>query len=126
MSKRRNHDAVFKVRVALEALKGKRTVPELATACGVYPMTICQRKKSLPEGAAVRGGCGVAPGTVQRSEVVAAQTGHRQCCPRHDGQACAAQDAGRTRDLAAPLDGGSLHAARSGRRTGKVRARDVA
>ncbi len=26
MSKRRNHDAAFKVRVALEAVKGERTV----------------------------------------------------------------------------------------------------
>jgi transposase len=32
MSKRRIHDAAFKVRVSLEALKGERTVSELATA----------------------------------------------------------------------------------------------
>ena len=36
MSKRRNHDAAFKARVALEALKGERTVSDLATAYGVH------------------------------------------------------------------------------------------
>ena len=37
MSKRRNHDAAFKARVALEALKGERTAAELATAACIRP-----------------------------------------------------------------------------------------
>jgi transposase len=51
MSKRRNHDAAFKARVALEALKGERTAAELATAYGVHPTMIRQWKKALLDGA---------------------------------------------------------------------------
>ncbi len=52
MSKRRNHDAAFKARVALEAVKGERTVSEFAAEYGVYPTMIHQWKRSLQEGAA--------------------------------------------------------------------------
>jgi transposase-like protein len=47
MSKRRNHDAAFKARVALEALKSERTVSELVTAYEVHPTIIHQWKKAL-------------------------------------------------------------------------------
>lgn len=52
MKKRRNHDAGFKARVALEALKGERTVSELAAEYGVHPTMIHQWKKSLLDSAA--------------------------------------------------------------------------
>ena len=40
MSKRRNHEAAFKARVALEALKWERTVSDLTTAYEVHPTMI--------------------------------------------------------------------------------------
>jgi transposase-like protein len=52
MSKRRNHDAAFKARVALEALKSARMVPEVATAYEVHPTMTHQRKKAALKGAA--------------------------------------------------------------------------
>jgi transposase len=72
MSKRRNHDAAFKARVALEALKGERTVSELAAAYEVHPTMIHQWKKSLLEGAAgifERGGRAVAAAEVAEDTV---------------------------------------------------------
>jgi transposase len=52
MKKRRNHDAGFNARVALEAVKGERTASELAAEYGVHPTMIHQWKKALLEGAA--------------------------------------------------------------------------
>ena len=51
MPKRRNHDAGFTARVALEAVKGERTVSELAAEYGVHPTMINQWKRALFEGA---------------------------------------------------------------------------
>lgn len=50
MSKRKQHAPEFKVKVALEALKGEETVSELASRFGVRPTMIHQWKRALLEG----------------------------------------------------------------------------
>jgi len=49
--KRRNHSAEFKAKVALAALKGDRTLVELAEQFDVHPNQIQDWKKRLVEGA---------------------------------------------------------------------------
>jgi putative transposase len=44
---RKQHSAEFKARVALEAIKGLKTVNELATEHGVHPTQIHQWKKQV-------------------------------------------------------------------------------
>ena len=69
MSKRKQYQAGFKAKVALEAIKGERTVSELSSRFGVHPTMIHQWKKALLEGASdvfERGGA--AKGSVQADE----------------------------------------------------------
>jgi putative transposase len=47
---RKQHSAEFKAKVALEALKGLKTVNELASEHGVHPTQINQWKKQAQEG----------------------------------------------------------------------------
>jgi transposase len=49
--KRKQHTAAFKAQVALAALKGDRTVNELASQYGVHPTLIHTWKKQLLAGA---------------------------------------------------------------------------
>ena len=49
---RRNHSAEFKARVALEAIKGLKTVQEIAAENHVHPTQITQWKTQMLQGAA--------------------------------------------------------------------------
>lgn len=47
--KRRTHSAEFKARVALEALKGIKTINQIAQGEGIHPVQVSQWKKELQE-----------------------------------------------------------------------------
>jgi transposase-like protein len=49
---RRRHSSEFKARVALEALKGQKTLNELASEFGVHPVQIAQWKRHLLDASA--------------------------------------------------------------------------
>ncbi len=57
---RRNHSPAFKAKVALAAIKGEKTVSELAQLFDVHPNQITQWKSQLQEGAVAVFGSGVA------------------------------------------------------------------
>ncbi len=48
-SKRKRYDAAFKAKVALEAIKGERTISEIASNTGVHPNQISKWKKQVLE-----------------------------------------------------------------------------
>src|SRR5438094_6076961 len=54
--KRKSHSAAFKAQVALAAVKGDKTVNELASHYGVHPTLVHAWKKQLLAGARPRGG----------------------------------------------------------------------
>jgi len=49
LRKRKTYDDNFKARVALEAIKGERTIPEIAGQVEVHPHQIIKWKKQLLE-----------------------------------------------------------------------------
>ena len=50
-AKRRRHDPEFKARVALEALKGIKTIQQIAKDFDVHPVQVSEWKKTMTEGA---------------------------------------------------------------------------
>jgi transposase-like protein len=63
-AKRRRHDAAFKARVALEALKGVKTIQQIAKEFDVHPVQVSDWKRAMQERAAsvFEGGAGGASG----------------------------------------------------------------
>ena len=68
---RKKHSAGFKAKVALAAIKGDRTIAELAGEFGVHPNQIYNWKKQLLDGAAsvFEGGGSAVEGTASEAPV---------------------------------------------------------
>ena len=66
---RRNHSPAFKAKVALAAIKGEKTLAELAQQFDVHPNQITQWRTQLLEGASVVFGATTATETVPAVDV---------------------------------------------------------
>jgi transposase-like protein len=69
--KRRKHSNELKARVALEAVKGVKTLSELSSRYGVHPTVIAHWKRQLLEGASGIFGAGNGSGAKSEEELTA-------------------------------------------------------
>ena len=51
--KRRRHDPEFKARVALEALKGIKTIQQIAKEFDIHPVQVSEWKKTMAQGTSI-------------------------------------------------------------------------
>ena len=66
---RRNHSPAFKARVALEALKGEKTLAQLASHYAVHANQITSWKSQLLANAATIFGTGLVEATAERDRI---------------------------------------------------------
>ena len=77
---RRNHTAAFNAKVALAAIKGEKTLAELARQYDVHPNQITSWKVQLLEGAA--GVFGSGPAGIAAAPAVGVKVLHAKACAR--------------------------------------------
>ena len=66
---RKKHNAGFKAKVALAAIKGDRTIAELASEFGVHPNNLNWKKQLLDGAASVFEGGGSSEGTASEAQI---------------------------------------------------------